>query len=333
MDTPSPKAVVVGVAGVALRPEETDLLRRYAPVGVILFGRNVADPMQLVALTAALREMLPAGAMIMVDQEGGRVARLRPPHWRGHPAAGVIGALHRRSPPAARRAAWLQGALIGAECASMGFDMVCAPVLDLVLPGMNAVVGDRGFSEDPSVVAELGREMAEGLLAAGVMPVVKHAPGHGRALVDSHAAMPVAEGDLDADLLPFGANADLPVMMTAHLLYPAYDKVYPGTFSAAVIGGVIRERIGFGGLLLSDDLAMGALSGSPDARCLAALAAGCDVALYCPGRAVENAAVLAAVPALSAASIRRLAAARATAAARRVALDPAALAAERECLV
>ncbi len=333
MHDPSPKAAIVGIAGPVLTAEEADLLRRLPPAGVILFKRNVDHPAQLIALNAALRTALPPGAVIMVDQEGGRVARLRPPHWLSHPAAGAIGALFVRDARAGRRAAWLQGALIGAECAAMGFDTVCAPVLDLRLPDMSEVVGDRGFGADALIVAELGRELAEGLLAAGVQPVLKHAPGHGRARVDSHLALPVVEeGDLDRDLLPFGANADLPWMMTAHVVFRPYDPALPATLSPIVLEAVIRRRIGFDGVLVSDDLAMGALSGPPAARCRAALAAGCDVALYCPGGLADNIEVLEAMPALTEAARHRLVAARAMAAARRMALDPARLVAERDGL-
>ena len=327
------KAAIVGIAGPVFTADEADLLWRLPPAGVILFKRNVVDPVQLVALNASLRAVLPPGAVILVDQEGGRVARLRPPQWMRHPPAGAIGALYAQDAKAGRRAAWLQGALIGAECAAMGFDTVCAPVLDLRLPGMNEVVGDRGFGGDPDSVAQLGREMAEGLLAAGMQPVLKHAPGHGRARVDSHEALPVVDaGDLALDLIPFGANADLPWMMTAHLVYRSYDPTLPGTLSPFVLGEVIRGRIGFDGVLVSDDLAMGALSGTPAARCRAALAAGCDVALYCPGGLSDNIAVLESVPALTDVARARLAAARDVAAARRMALDPARLVAERDGL-
>ena len=230
-------------------PDEADLFRRLPPAGVILFARNVQDPDQLRSLTASLRAVLPIEAVIAVDQEGGRVARLRPPHWMAHPAAGQIGALYGEDPAAGLRAAWLTGALIGAECAAAGFGLVCAPVLDLCVPGAHDVVGDRSYGADPAAVTRLGRAAADGLLAAGVQPVVKHAPGHGRALVDSHLALPSvpADQDLSEDIHPFAANADLPWMMTAHLLYHALDADRPGTLSPAVIGQAIRGRIGFGG--------------------------------------------------------------------------------------
>ena len=279
--------------------------------------------------------MLPGGAVVAVDQEGGRVARLRPPCWRAHPPAAVLGALHAVDPGAGLRAAWLQGALIGLDCRGVGIDVACAPVLDLRVEGASSVVGDRAFSADPAAVAALGRAMAAGVLAAGVQPVAKHAPGHGRACADSHLTLPVvACGPLSApDLAPFARCADLPWMMTAHILYPEWDPDLPATLSPGIIERVIRGRIGFAGVLVSDDLSMGALSGEASSLACRALAAGCDVALHCTGRPDETAAVLAACPALDPAARRRLAAARALAERRRVALDGAALADERDRLL
>ena len=329
-----PIAAIIGVGGLALTDDEIALLRARPPAGAILFGRNVRDPAQLSVLTTALRAALPPEAVLMVDQEGGRVARLRPPHWRAHPPAGRIGEVFAADPAVGRRVAWLTGALIGLDCAAMGFDVVCAPVLDLRFPGAHDVIGDRAFAGSPDAVADLGRAMAAGLLAAGVQPVAKHAPGHGRARADSHLSLPVVEtGDLADDLAPFARNADLPWMMTSHLLYRAVDPDRPASQSARVIEALIRGRIGFAGVLASDDLAMQALSGTPAERAAAALAAGCDLALYCPGEAEGNAAVLAACPPLTEAAAARLAAARALAAARRQALDAAALAAERDGLL
>jgi beta-N-acetylhexosaminidase len=330
----TPRAVILGIAGPTLAAQERALFRAQPPAGAILFRRNVEDPAQLAALTAALHDVLPPGAPILVDQEGGRVARLRPPHWRAHPPAGAIGDRYARDARAGLRAAWLTGALIGLDCAAAGIDVACAPVLDLRLPDMSDVVGDRGYAADPESVAKLGRAVAEGLLAAGVQPVGKHAPGHGRARVDSHHALPVVDADdLTDDMTPFVRNADLPWMLTAHILYPALDPDRPATLSARVIGQAIRGRIGFGGVLASDDLAMHALSGTPAERAVGALAAGCDLALYCPGDAEGNAAVLAACPPLTEAATARLAAARALAAARRQDLDAAALATERDGLL
>ncbi|GAC1343483.1 MAG: beta-N-acetylhexosaminidase [Acetobacteraceae bacterium] len=329
------KAAIVGLAGPTLLAAEAELLRDAGPAGVILFGRNVETPEQLRALTAALRAALPEGAVIAVDQEGGRVARLRPPHWRAHPPAAVIGALYRTDPAAGRRAAWLTGALLGQDCAASAITVACAPVLDLQVPGASDVVGDRSFGGDPAAVAALGLAVADGLLAAGVIPVAKHAPGHGRALVDSHHALPSvpADQDLTADLAPFMACAGLPWMMTAHLLYHGFDSQRPGTLSPVVIEQVIRGRIGFKGVLVSDDLAMHALSGEPGALAAAAIAAGCDLALHCTGRIDETADVLRCVPPASPATLARLNAGHALAAARRTALDCDTLAAERDRLL
>ena len=283
------------------------------------------SPTQLAALTADLRRTLPRGAVLMVDQEGGRVARLRPPHWRAHPPAAALRSL---------RAAWLTGALIGLDCAAAGFDVVAAPVLDLAIPGAHSVIGDRALAGDPSAVARLGRAMAAGLLAAGMQPVAKHSPGHGRASVDSHLSLPRVEANhLDADLLPFALNADLPWAMSAHIVYPAWDAALPATLSPTVIEAIIRGRIGFEGVLVTDDLAMKALTGAPADLALQALAAGCDVALYCSGDLAPTAALLARCPALTEAAAARLRSARTLAARRQLPLDAAALAAERDRLL
>jgi len=342
------KAAIVGIAGPHLTAPEAALFRAHAPAGVILFARNIVDPPQLAALIAALRRALPPNAVLMVDQEGGRVARLRPPHWRAHPPAATLGALFARSPAAGLRAAWLTGALIGLDCAAAGFDVAAAPVLDLGLPGAHAVIGDRALAESPAIVARLGRAVAAGLLAAGIQPVGKHVPGHGRARLDSHLALPTVEAnDLDADLLPFALNADLPWAMTAHILYPAWDPTLPATLSPAIIERVIRGRIGFEGVLVTDDLAMRALSGyapagdaSGDAPAGApadlarqALAAGCDLALYCAGDAAPTTALLTAAPPLTPAATARLARARALAQHRRLPLDAQDLADERAHLL
>ena len=240
----------------------------------------------------------------------------------------------RRPGWAGLRAAWLTGALIGLDCAAAGFDVVAAPVLDLAIPGAHAVIGDRALAEEPLAVARLGRAFAAGLLAAGVQPVGKHAPGHGRARVDSHFALPRVEAnDLDADLLPFALNADLPWAMSAHIVYPAWDAALPATLSPTVIETIIRGRIGFEGVLVTDDLAMKALAGVPADLARQALAAGCDVALYCSGDFAPTAELLARCPPLTAAATARLASARALAARRRLALDGAALAAERDRLL
>lgn len=322
------KAAIVGIAGPTLLAEEAALFRAHRPAGAILFGRNVRDPAQVASLVASLRAVLPAHAVVAIDQEGGRVARLRPPHWRGHPPAAAL-------TPLGTRAAWLTGALIGLDCAGLGIDVVCAPVLDLRLPDAHGVIGDRAFSDDPAVVARMGRAMADGLLAAGVQPVGKHAPGHGRAAVDSHLDLPCVDAtqDLAPDLLPFAACAGLPWMMTAHILYRGLDAACPATLSAAVIGRVIRGQIGFKGVLVSDDLAMQALSGPPGERAARAVAAGCDIALHCSGVLAETAEILSCVPGLTDAALARLAAARSLAQTAARPLDAAALAEERDALL
>lgn len=325
---------MLGIAGPALSAKEAALFRALPPAGVILFARNVADPVQLTHLTEALREVLPPGAVLMVDQEGGRVARLKPPHWRAHPPSAAIGAVYRRDREAGRRAAWLQGALIGLECRTAGFDVVAAPVLDRRIPAAHEVIGDRAFAENPEAVGELGAAMAEGLLATGVLPVMKHLPGHGRAEADSHRELPrVTTADLDDDFRPFAMNRGLPWAMTAHILYTALDAARPATLSPVVIGRVIRERIGFSGVLISDDLAMGALAGVPDGRAAAAIAAGCDLALFCSGEFAANEAVLRRVPDVSAETAARMHVGAERARAERRELDAAALAAEREKLL
>jgi beta-N-acetylhexosaminidase len=330
----APHAAIVGIAGPVLLAEEAALFRAFPPVGVILFARNIQDPIQLTGLIASLRHVLPPDADIMVDQEGGRVARLRPPHWRAHPSAATLGRLFETNPAAGLRAAWLTGALIGLDCHAAGFTIAATPVLDISIPGAHDVIGDRAFAQHPAAVARVARAVANGLLAAGVLPVGKHAPGHGRARVDSHLVLPkVAEDDLSADIRPFALNADLPWMMTAHIVYDALDPHLPATLSATVIGTVIRGRIGFEGVLVTDDLAMKALSGDPADLAGQALAAGCDIALYCSGDLAPTRALLRSCPRLTPAAEQRLRAGRNAVANRRLALDPARLDAERARLL
>ncbi|HEX4367105.1 MAG TPA: beta-N-acetylhexosaminidase [Rhodopila sp.] len=316
------KAAVIGISGPELLAAEAALFRAQTPAGVILFARNLVDRPQLASLIAALRRVLPPNAVFMVDQEGGRVARLRPPHWRAHPPAASLGTVRR---------AWLSGALIGLDCAASGFNTVAAPVLDLRIPDAHDVIGDRAFAEDPAQIARLARAFAEGLLAAGIQPIGKHAPGHGRARVDSHLSLPTVQANhLDADLLPFAANADLPWMMTAHIVYPAFDPDRPATLSPVIIQQIIRQRIGFQGVLVTDDLAMKALAGEPADLAIQALAAGCDLALYCSGEYAPTEALLQHCPPLSDQAAQRLSQARAKAARRRLDLDAEALAQERD---
>jgi beta-N-acetylhexosaminidase len=325
------KPAIVGLSGLIITQAEAELFEAVPPAGVILFARNIVDPLQLAHLIGAVRRVVP-NAILMVDQEGGRVARLRPPHWLAHPPARAIGAVYARHAAAGLRAAWLTGALIGAECAAAGFDVVAAPVLDVAAADGHDVIGDRAYSADSGAVAALGGAVARGLLAAGVQPVGKHAPGHGRARADSHLELPVLLDVAEADLVPFRENAWLPWLMTAHIRYTAQDAQHPATQSASIIGGIIRG-LGFDGVLVTDDLAMQALTGSPGERAAAALAAGCDVALHCSGVLAETADVLGALPDMAARSAARLRAAADMARRAREALDVAALAEERAGLL
>jgi beta-N-acetylhexosaminidase len=322
-----PRAAIIGVSGPRLTAEEAALLRATPPLGAILFARNVESPDQLRALTFALRGLLGPQAPILVDQEGGRVARLRPPHWPDFPAAAAFADL----PEDAARA---NAALLGLTCAAMGLDVVCAPVLDLRLPGAHDIIGDRSFGGAPEAVGRLGRAVAEGLQEAGCIPVVKHIPGHGRALVDSHLDLPRVAAvleDLALDCAPFAALAESGAWaMTAHIVYEALDAVLPATLSPLVIDQVIRGAIGFDGVLVSDDLCMRALRGAPGALALQAIEAGCDLVLHCNGVLAETAAVLAECPLLSDEAEARLDEARGMMAQRRRPLDAGQLTAARD---
>jgi beta-N-acetylhexosaminidase len=308
----APRAAVVGLAGTSLSAAERELLLARPPAGVILFQRNCADRAQLRALTDDLRGLARGRPLpVFVDQEGGRVMRLRPPEWRPLPAAAAIGRLALADRAGARAAAGLLGRLIAHDLREVGIDVACAPVLDVAAKGMTEAIGSRSLGSDPHLVAELARAVADGLLAGGVAPVIKHLPGHGRAVVDSHLALPVVGASAaalrEADFVPFRALRDLPFAMTAHVVYLELDPERPATGSRAVIAAVIRGELGFQGMLLSDDLAMHALSGDPADRALAALDAGCDLALYCTGRLDETRAVLQAAPPLAPSLQARLA--------------------------
>jgi beta-N-acetylhexosaminidase len=311
-DRTAPRAVIFGCAGPSLSDAERRFFRDSDPLGFILFGRNVATPERLRRLVDALRDCVGrADAPILIDQEGGRVARLRPPHWRAAPAAARFGELHRRDPAAAIEAVRLNARLIADELSGLGITVDCAPVLDLLVAGAHEVIGDRAYADDPAVVARLGQGFCEGLLEGGVLPVIKHIPGHGRATADSHYRLPVVASPLDElavrDFAPFRGLADMPWAMTAHVVYTAVDPTAPATQSAPVINGVIRGDIGFDGVLISDDLAMAALAGSPAERAARALAAGCDVALHCTGVLAEMEAIAAAVGRLGRRSAVRIA--------------------------
>jgi beta-N-acetylhexosaminidase len=300
----APRAAVVGIAGTALSCAERELLTALPPACVILFQRNCADRAQLRDLTAELKGLVGDRPLpILIDQEGGRVMRLRPPHWRVLPSAGSIGRLAREDMAAGREAAWLLGRLIAHDLREVGIDVDCAPVLDVATPGMTEAIGDRSFGSDPALVAELAAAFMAGLEAGEIAPVIKHVPGHGRAIVDSHLTLPVVhdagESLRAADFRPFRALRHAPFAMTAHLVFTGLDPLRPATTSGTVLTRIVRGELGITGLLLSDDLAMQALSGDPAARALAALEAGCDLALYCPGRLDDTRAVLQAAPPLA----------------------------------
>ncbi|MCX7629453.1 MAG: beta-N-acetylhexosaminidase [Geminicoccaceae bacterium] len=296
-----PRPCVVGVSGPALSPEEAALFARLPPAGVILFARNVRDRGQLRRLVADLRTACrPWPILVMVDQEGGRVQRLRPPEWRALPPAAAIGALARRDPDRGARAAWLAGRLVACDLAEVGIDVAVAPVLDLALPETTEAIGDRAFASDPELVGRLGRAFLAGLRAGGALGVIKHLPGHGRARLDSHRTLPrvaAARAELArTDFRPFRDCAFAPLGMTAHLLYEDIDPERPATLSPRIVAEIIRGAIGFRGVLLSDDLEMGALSGPLLARARAALAAGCDLVLAASGELARNRALLEGLP-------------------------------------
>ena len=328
------KAAIIGLEGPELTADEAALFEIMPPAGVILFGRNIGGALPLARLVGDLREVLPPGCVLMVDQEGGRVARLRPPDWVEHPPAAEIGRLYQQNQEAGLRLAWLTGALIGLDCSEAGFDVVCAPVLDVAAPGMTDAIGDRSFGTDANQVIALSHAMADGLLSAGVQPVGKHAPGHGKARLDSHLGLPRigAEADLTSDIAVFAACSALPWMMTAHIVYDALDATAPATMSPIVVEGVIRGAIGFNGVLVSDDLAMGALAGPAGDRVRGAMTAGCDLALHCSGVIGPTSAVLTAAPEVSAAAQARMARGRSLADRCRLQLDRTALLQDRAAL-
>ena len=280
------------------------MFRGAEPWGLILFQRNCAEPDQIRSLVADFRTCVGRGdAPVLIDQEGGRVQRLRPPHWRAYPGAARFGALYQTDPQGARRAVRNCTRLIAHDLRELGITVDCLPVLDVPQPGSHRVIGDRAYGASPGQVADLARCAAQAMLDGGVLPVIKHVPGHGRALADSHKALPVVDataGELRAvDFPPFADLSDMPIAMTAHVVYTAFDSDLPATQSPAVVGGIIRGELGFDGLLVTDDLGMYALSGPMSERTTRALEAGCDIALHCSGILAEAEQVAAAAPELT----------------------------------
>jgi beta-N-acetylhexosaminidase len=291
-----PKACILSVSGAVLTPGERDLLTRANPFGVILMGRSTLGPDQVRALVDSIWTATGRPTLIFIDQEGGRVARLKAPNFPVFPAPLRYGDLYQRDREAGREAAWLGHRLIAAELAPMGIHANFAPVLDLLIPNAHSVVGDRSFGASPDVIAELGRAAIAGLRAGGVVGAIKHMPGHGRAMVDSHQSMPVVDADLArlrADFAPFKALSDAPIGLTAHLAYPVLDGLTAATHSHTIVHTIIRGEIGFDGLLVTDDLGMNALGGTLASRATRAFEAGCDIALHCSGFVKEPGVLLA----------------------------------------
>jgi beta-N-acetylhexosaminidase len=328
---------ILGLSGLTLTAAERAFFREADPAGFILFGRNVADKGQLLALTDSLRALSGrADVPVLIDQEGGRVARMKAPEWPAFPAQWRFAELYAKAPISGQEAARVNAQALAVMLAEVGINVDCLPLLDVRQEGADDVIGDRALGAEPMQVAALGRAVLDGLAAGGVAGVVKHVPGHGRAKADSHKELPVVDAGPDAlavDIAPFRALKDAPMAMTAHVLYPAWDAERPASVSPTVIGAVIRGEIGFDGLLMSDDLAMAALEGTPAERARAVIAAGCDVALFCSGAIEENEAVAAALGGISEAAAARLERAMAGISGKASAQGYEALAAKRDALL
>lgn len=297
-------AFMTGLQGHRLTDSERRYLRTARPAGIILFARNCESPDQIRALVDEAKSAIGSGrTLVAIDQEGGRVQRLRPPHWSQLPTAAALGRMYAIQPERGCAVARSIAHLVARELRGLGINMNCAPVLDLPVPGAHAVISDRAYGTTPEQAAKLGRAVMRGLIAGGVVPVIKHIPGHGRATSDSHHDLPVVETDLATlemtDFAPFRALNDAPAAMTAHVVFTSLDSGHPASISTLVTQQIIRGSIGFNGLLLSDDLSMRALEGDLGARAQAVHAAGSDLALHCNGVMAEMEAVAAACPILT----------------------------------
>jgi beta-N-acetylhexosaminidase len=306
----SARAVIFGCDGHVLTADEIAFFRAVQPWGFILFGRNCGTPDQVRQLTQSMREILGRpDAPILVDQEGGRVQRLRAPNWRARPPAASFGTISRQNPRAARDAAYDNARLMAAELCGLGINVDCTPCVDVPVEGAHNIIGDRAFAHDPWVVASLGQAVIDGMMDSGVLPVIKHIPGHGRARADSHMELPVvdtAREELErTDFTPFRALARAPLGMTAHVVYSAIDPHAPATTSKKVIDEIVRGFIGFDGLLMTDDLTMRALKGSLAERTKASIAAGCDMILHCTRNMDEMREIAEAAPLLSGKALER----------------------------
>ena len=285
------RAFITGLSGTSIAAGERQFLREASPWGLILFKRNIDNPSQVHNIVDDFRNCVGRpDAPVLIDQEGGRVQRLAPPHWAAYPSGAVYGQLYDQDRAAGIAAAKLGARLIAADLEALGVTVDCLPLADLRLPGADAVIGDRAYGATPDKVAAIAAAVAEGLMEGGVLPVLKHIPGHGRATADSHKSLPIVRTDRTAleatDFAAFRALATLPMAMTAHVVFTAIDAL-PVTTSKTMISNVIRGFIGFDGLLMSDDVSMGALDGSIGERTAATLAAGCDVVLHCNGKIQE----------------------------------------------
>lgn len=304
------KAVIFGCAGPELGPDEAAFFKENKPWGFILFGRNIVSLSQVAELTASLRDCIgSADAPVLIDQEGGRVQRFKPPLVPQYPSGADLGALYLANREAGLRAAWIMSRLHAFDLYPLGITVDCLPVLDVPAPGGHEVIGSRAYGISPDVVAAMGRAAAEGLKAGGMLPVIKHIPGHGRAGADTHFELPRVDApraELSArDFAPFRALRDEAMAMSAHVVYTDIDPDLPATTSRRVVDEIIRSEIGFDGLLMSDDVSMNALSGDFAARAGAIFAAGCDVTLHCNGNRTEMEAVASVSPVLSGDGLRR----------------------------
>jgi beta-N-acetylhexosaminidase len=305
-----PRAFITGISGADLNADERAFIEAERPWGFILFKRNIEAPKQVARLVAELRKCAGRSDVpILIDQEGGRVQRLGPPHWPVYPAGAVFGTLYDLDPALGRSAARLSARLIAADLGELGISVDCLPLADVPVAGADAVIGDRAYGTEPAKVAAIARAVTEGLQEGGILPVLKHIPGHGRATADSHLRLPTvktSENELKkTDFAAFQPLADLPMAMTAHVVFSALDPVHPATTSATIIRQVIRGVIGFQGLLMSDDVSMNALSGSIAERTRAIFSAGCDVVLHCNGKLEEMREVAAETPELSGKALAR----------------------------
>lgn len=306
----STRAVIFGCDGLELTAEEQAFFREVQPWGFILFKRNCESPEQVRKLTSSMRALLGrANAPILIDQEGGRVQRLRGDHWRNRPAAASFGALNRQDPSMAREMAYANARLMAKDMLDIGVNVDCAPVVDVPIDGAHDIIGDRAFGRDPWLVASLGQAVIDGMLDGGVLPVIKHIPGHGRARADSHLELPVVDTSRDelerSDFAPFRALAQAPFAMTAHVVYSAIDPNAPATTSKRVIDEIVRGFMGYDGCLLTDDLTMRALKGTLAERVKASLAAGCDIILHCTRNMDEMREIAGATPVLSGKALER----------------------------